>query len=250
VSQDRQTNQTEGELLMRKIAALIAVLVAVLVVNLALPVFAEEPTASERVVALKSYLVDSQTVLRQYEWVETTIISIDGNETSRKQQRCYYDADGALRKTPVTQPDQKNKRHGLFEEREIEKKQEMSGFMQDAVRLIHQYIPLNPNGILAAKDNGVLSFNITDPGKKGRLTIRDFLKKGDRVDLDLDLTNNRPLSLSIYSYLYSELDPLTLTVTFGSLYGSASFAKEIVLTSKQKEQKVTIQNTDYNKTAQ
>ena len=45
--------------------------------TLALPVSAAEPTAVERVVALKAHLAESQSVLRQYEWIETTAISVE-----------------------------------------------------------------------------------------------------------------------------------------------------------------------------
>jgi hypothetical protein len=228
---------------MRNIAALLVALAAVMVVNLAPPAFAEEPTAAERVVALKAYLVESQTVLSQYDWIETTTVSIDGVEKVRRQQICSYGADGTVQKKPM------NQRRGLRVESEETGKKEVAGFMQDAVQLVHQYVPLNPNGLQAVTENGKLSFSVTDPAKQGRLTIRDFLVSGDRVDLDLDLTNNRPLSLKINTYLNSEREPFTLAVIFGSLYGSATFARETVLESKLKKLKVTVQNTEYLKIA-
>jgi hypothetical protein len=52
------------------------------------------PTAQERVAALKQSMQESQTKLRQYEWTETTIISLKGEEKNRTQKRCYYGADG------------------------------------------------------------------------------------------------------------------------------------------------------------
>jgi hypothetical protein len=48
--------------------------------------------------ALKATLAASQATLRQYEWIETTVVSLKGEEKSRKQQRCYYGADGTLQK--------------------------------------------------------------------------------------------------------------------------------------------------------
>ena len=41
-------------------------------------VFAQQPTAQERVVALKASLTASQAILKSYEWVETTAISLKG----------------------------------------------------------------------------------------------------------------------------------------------------------------------------
>jgi hypothetical protein len=39
--------------------------------------------------------------LRTYEWMETTVVSMKGEEKSRKQNRCYYGADGKVEKVPV-----------------------------------------------------------------------------------------------------------------------------------------------------
>src|SRR6185369_6546113 len=59
------------------------------------------PTPDQMVAALKQNLGESQKRLRQYEWIETTSISLKGEEKSRKQQRVYYGADGKLTKVPM-----------------------------------------------------------------------------------------------------------------------------------------------------
>ena len=230
-------------MLSRKCMIVAMWLVAMMIGTVAQPVCAESPTTAERVYALKAHLAESQTVLRQYEWLETTVVSVKGEEGARTLQRCYYGADGAVQKEPVAQP---ATQRGLFGNTTKMTKEEQTGYLQKVARLVQQYIPLNPNGIQAVTDDGKLSFSVTDPGKGGQLVIRDFLKRGDRVTLDLDLTNNRPLRLNIKSLLESEGDPMTMMVTFGSLYGTATFAREIVYEDRVREIKVTIQNTGYH----
>jgi len=44
---------------------------------------AQQPTVQERVVALKASLAASQAILKQYEWVETTVVSLKGQEKAR-----------------------------------------------------------------------------------------------------------------------------------------------------------------------
>ena len=61
-------------------------------------------TPDQMVAALKQNLAESQKRLRQYEWIETTAISLKGEEKSRKQQRVYYGADGKLTKLPIGEP--------------------------------------------------------------------------------------------------------------------------------------------------
>ena len=66
---------------------------------------AQAPAGPEQMVAaLKQNLAESQKRLRQYEWVETTSISLKGEEKYRKQQRVYYGADGKLMKLPIGEP--------------------------------------------------------------------------------------------------------------------------------------------------
>src|ERR1044071_1482852 len=66
---------------------------------------AQVPAGPDQLVAaLKQNLAESQKRLRQYEWIETTSISLKGEEKSRKQQRVYYGADGKLTKLPIEQP--------------------------------------------------------------------------------------------------------------------------------------------------
>src|SRR5215203_3013155 len=63
------------------------------------------PTPAQMVATLKQNLADSQTRLRGYEWVETTVLSLKGEEKSRKQQRAFYVADGKLTKLPIAEPE-------------------------------------------------------------------------------------------------------------------------------------------------
>ena len=49
---------------------------------------------------------------RKYEWVETTTISLKGEEKGKKQNRCYYGADGKVQKISIDQPAQAQDRAG------------------------------------------------------------------------------------------------------------------------------------------
>src|SRR5678815_3285784 len=99
---------------------------------------AQAPAGPDQMVAaLKQNLAESQKRLRQYEWIETTAISLKGEEKSRKQQRVYYGADGTLTKTPIgaapaPKPSQPSGRRGggRVKEKIVEnKKDEMQEYM-------------------------------------------------------------------------------------------------------------------------
>jgi len=82
---------------------------AVLLVSGSL-VLAQQPTLQERVVALKASLAASQAMLKPYEWIETTVVSLKGEEKSRQMNRCYHGADGQVQKVPVTAPPAEEKK--------------------------------------------------------------------------------------------------------------------------------------------
>src|SRR3977135_995330 len=58
-------------------------------------------SAPDRVAAFKQSMQEGLAHIRQYEWVETTIISLKGEEKARKQNRAYYGADGNVQKVPI-----------------------------------------------------------------------------------------------------------------------------------------------------
>ena len=108
----------------------------------AAPAGAQEPVA-----ALKQSLQQGQTLIRQYEWIETTIISLKGEEKSRMQKRCYYGADGKLTKVPMDKPAEEPQqagrggRGGRVAARVVEnKKDEMKEYMEKAAGLIERTI--------------------------------------------------------------------------------------------------------------
>ena len=215
---------------------------------LALPAFAQQPTAAERAVMLKATLAASQVVLRQYEWVETTVVSLKGDEKSRKQQRCYYGADGGVQKIEISKSPEPKKKRGLRGRIVASKQEEMTDYMKSAVSLVKTYVPPDPAKIQAAKDAGRVSIDILQPGKRARLNFRDYVKPGDNFGVEVDLVSNRPLGLKVSTYLDSAKDPVTLDVRMGQLNDGTSYASTVTLDAKAKKIKVTMQNSGYRKT--
>jgi hypothetical protein len=51
---------------------------------------------ADQVAALKQSLQQGLAKARQYEWIETTVISLKGEEKARTQKRCFYGPDGKV----------------------------------------------------------------------------------------------------------------------------------------------------------
>lgn len=195
-------------------------------------------------------MASSQTMLRQYEWIETTTVSVKGEEKSRKQERCYYGADGKLTKVLLTDESApEDKKRGLLGKIAEHKKEEVKDSMYEALDIVHFYLPVDQDKIQRAKDAGKVLVKMTEPGKRARLVFSDYWQTGDSLSVDVDLTNNHPLAAHVNSYIDSPKETVTLSVTFGSLNDGSTYPSEAVLDVQEKNLNVTIENSGYRKVA-
>jgi len=221
---------------------------ALVLAVLALPASAQQPTAAERAAMLKATLLASQAVLKQYEWIETTVVSLKGEEKSRKQERCYYGADGGLQKVLLTQTAPAPQKRGFLRRKIAENKQaELTDYMKSAVALVRTYVPPSPAKIQAAKDAGKVSIDVLEPGKRARLNFRDYEKPRDNLGVEVDLVSNRPLGVKVSTYLDNAEDAVTLDVRMGQLNDGTTYPSDIVLEAKAKNVAVTVKNSGYRK---
>lgn len=227
----------------------IAVLVAVLLLPCGSIGIAQEqqPSVPERVAALKAIVASSQANLRQYEWIETTVVSLKGEEKSRKQQRCYYGADGVLQKVDVSQTPAPKEKPGLRGKIAASKKAELTDYMKNAISLVKTYVPPIPAKLQAAKDAGKVSMDLLEPGKRVRLNFRDYEKPGDSLGVEVNMMNNSPLGLKVSTYLDNVKDTVTLDVIMGQLNDGSIYASDITVYAKAKDLRVTVKNSGYRK---
>jgi hypothetical protein len=241
-----------------------AIVIAAAVLGAAAPLPAQQAPAQtaaggaqDQVAALKQSMQQGLAKIRQYEWVETTSISLKGEEKSRKQNRCYYGADGKVQKVSLDQappPEQApsgrgGRRGGRVKEKVVEnKKDEMKEYMEQAAALIHSYVPPDPAKIQAAKDAGRIATNPQAAGKV-RLVISQYLKPGDSLTLDVDATANRLTGLGVNTYLDKPDEPVTLAVQMNALPDGALYAAQTTLDVKAKNITVVIQNSGHRPVA-
>jgi hypothetical protein len=220
---------------------------------LATPIAAQEDSApageTDHVANVKQSLKTSMAALRQYEWVETTVVSVKGEEKSRKQNACQYGADGKVQKTPIgaTRDSGGKKKRGLRGRVAKKKKAEMTESMKEAVALVKQYVPPDPERIEAAKEAGKLS--VTPPDAKGmvHVVIRDYLKSGDSVTIDLNAAADRLSGMAISTFTESAKDAVGLKVSLGTLTDGTIYPATIQLDVAAQKLGVAIENSGYEK---
>jgi hypothetical protein len=232
-------------------------------VGMATPLDAQQPPAAaagqpDPVAAIKQSISEGTKKLAQYEWVETTVITLKGEEKSRKLNRCYYGADGKVQKIPMDQPapqaaeqggGRRGRRGGAVKERIVEnKKDEMQEYMQRAAALIHSYVPPAPPQIQAVKDGGRLAAS-PQPGGKLRIEMKQYLKPGDSLTIELDTAANRLLGLGVNSYLDKPDEPVTLAVQMNTLPDGALYSAQTTLDATAKHIQVVITNSGHKPVA-
>lgn len=222
---------------------------AAVVMALFLPAvaLAQNPEVGERVADLRQSLQESSEALTYYEWIETTAVSLKGEEKARLQKRCYHGADGQLQKVPVGEAPQAKKKRGLRGRVAEKKKGELTDYMQRAVDLVQSYVPPDPGRIQAAMDAGKASLHVLEPGKRVRLEFRDYQKPGDTLGVEIDLTDNGLLAATVASYLDSPDDPVGLKVAFSHLVDGSTYPASVALDAPAEDLAVAIQNSGYKK---
>ncbi len=206
---------------------------------------AQAPTSEERVAALKANLATSQTLLKQYEWIEVTVLSLKGEEKSRTEFRCYWGADGKVQKVPVGATPSTDKKRGLRGKIVEKKKGELGEYMDSAVELVKSYVPPDPARIEAVKSAGKMS--LTPAGSRMRIDFADYQKPGDKLSVELDMAKNTLLGLTVASWLKDAQDVISLKAGFGSLNDGATYPAEITLSAPSQNLEVKITNSGYKK---
>ena len=225
-------------------------LVVVALLAGAVGIAAAQEGAQDKVAALKESLQKSAANLKHYEWIETTTVSMDGEQKSSTQKRCYYGADGTLTKVDVgggqQQQSQGRQPRGLRGRIVEEKKEEVHSDVEGAVALIKQYVPPDPAKIDAAKADGRLSIVPPDAGGKMGIKITNYVKPGDSLSLGVHAATAQMESLAV-DYADSEKDVVHLDVAFASLNDGTTYEARSVLTIKSQSMQIVVENSGYKK---
>jgi hypothetical protein len=210
----------------------------------------QSPEVQQRVTALKQSVARDQESLRKYEWIETTVISLKGEEKSRQQKQCYYGADGALQKVTVDTSPPPDKKRGVRGRIVARKTEELTDYMKQAVALVKTYVPPDPARIQAVKEAGKVSLDLPGAGKGVLVNLRAYGRPGDLLSVEVDPASNRVIGLTVATYLSDAKDAVTLDVHFLSLQDGTGYPATEVLVAKAKNLSVSITNSGYRKSAQ
>jgi len=201
----------------------------------------------DKVAALKQSLAANATLQKQYKWVETTVVSMKGEEKSRIQKQCFYGPDGKVQKQQLTAPPPQQAAPGGMKGKVVEKKKaEITAVMKQAAALVQSYVPPDGQRVQATKAAGNLAMTPTGPNSV-RVDLRSYAKSGDTLSLGVDTASYALQTVSVKSYLEKKDDEVTLDVTFGRLRDGLSYPANVVLNVPGEKIQVVVQNSGYQR---
>src|SRR6266403_2357966 len=207
------------------------------------PAIAQNAELQQKLAAVKQTAAENQQKLHQYQWVETTQLTLSGEVHPPTQKMCQYGPDGQVQKTPIGPPPQQPS-GGRLKQRIIEKKkEEMQGYMGDVKGLLSMYVPPDAQKMQQAYQAGKVSLN--PGGGVVNLIFRDYAQPGDQMTLTFDTAAHKITSLSINTYMGETKDAVTLQVEMGSLPDGTNYVQQSVLNASAKQLVVTTSNSNY-----
>jgi hypothetical protein len=211
------------------------------------------PQLQQRLAEIKQSTAANQQKLHQYQWTETTQITLKGNAKPPKQSLARYGPDGKVQKTPIgtppPQPQQAGGRGGRLKERVIEKKkEEFQEYGEQIKNLIGLYLPPDPQKMQEAfrYDKASLS---KDSGT-AEILFRDYALAGDRMTLSFDTATKKISSINVQTYMDDPKDAVTLAVQFATLPDGTNHVQRTDLNATAKQLQVTTTNSNYQPLAQ
>jgi hypothetical protein len=220
-------------------------MIGVVALTITVPAIPQNNELQQNLAIVREAATESKLKIRQYQWVETTQLTLKGDPKPPTKNLCQYAAGGEVVKTPIGPPPE-SPSGGRLKQRIIEKKkEEMKDYMQDVKAVLSMYVPPDPQKMKAAYEAGKVSLNPV-PGAVN-LIFTDYAQPGDKMTLTFDTAAKKITSLNINTYMGEEKDAVTLQVLMGSLPDGTNYQMQTILNATAKQLVVTTTNSEYQK---
>jgi hypothetical protein len=206
---------------------------------------AQNGGVQEKLGAVKQAAAENKQRLLQYQWTETTQLTLKGDPKPPSETLCRYGPDGQVQKTPIGPPPAAPS-GGRVKQRIIaKKKEEMKDYMGDVKGLLALYVPPDPQKMQQAFQAGKVSLN--PAGGMVNLIFTDYAQPGDRMTLSFDTAAKKITSLNINTYMGEAKDVVTLQGQMASLPDGTNYVQQTILNATAKQLAVNTTSSNYQK---
>jgi hypothetical protein len=234
------------------VITLLPVIAALMLPNLGSAQTPAVPQAlQEKIQSLQQAAAQNEQKLRQYQWIETVTITLNGTPRPPKQSICRYTPYGTVTKTPIGPPQQPPQPSGgpfrrQIEERKIaEAEQELAAVRE----LTAMYLPLNPGVLKQALHTRRIDLE-HEPTGGNALVINDYAKPGDRLSLDLDTATLQLRRITVRSYFVYASDVYAASVQFSVLGDGAVYPAITTIEAPAKRLSITTVSSSFSRPVQ
>ncbi len=198
-----------------------------------------------KLTAVKQTVAENQQRLHQYQWVESTQLTLNGDAKPASQSMCQYAPDGTVQKTPMSAPPPPPS-GGRMKQRIVENKtNEMQQYMGGVKTTLGMYVPPDPQKMQAAFAAGKASLSGGGATGVAQIVFKDYAQPGDQMTLVFNTTTKKITSLNVNTYMDNPKDVVTLAVTFSSLPNGINYVYQSVLNATAKKLVVTTTSVNY-----
>ena len=222
-----------------------SIIVCAAILLTAVPVLSQNPELQQKLAAVKQAAAENKQKLLQYQWTESTQLTLKGDAKPPATNSCRYGPDGKVQKTAIGPPPEQPSGGRLKQRVIAKKKAEIKDYMQDVKALLSMYLPPDPQKMQAAYQAGKVSLNPV-PGAVN-LIFTDYAQPKDKMALTFDTATKTITGLTINTYMDQEKDAVTLQVRMGRLPDGTSYQQQIVINATAKQLVVTTTNSNYQK---
>src|SRR5271169_1682931 len=206
---------------------------------------AQNADLQQKLADVKQSVAANKQKLQQYQWTETTQLTLKGDAKPPSQNMCQYGPGGQVQKTPIGPPPPPPSGGRMKQKVIANKKAEMQDYMGDVKNLLALYVPPDPQKMQQAYQAGKVSLN--PAGGMVNLVFRDYAQPGDQMTLTFDTATKKITSLSVNTYMGQSKDAVTLQVEMGSLPDGTNYVQQTVLGATAKQLVVTTTSSNYQK---
>ena len=211
----------------------------------AVPALSQNAELQQKLAAVKQSAAENKQKLLQYQWIETTQLTLKGDAKPPTKNSCRYGPDGKVQKTAIGPPPEQPSGGRMKQKVIAKKKAEMKDYMQDVKAVLSMYVPPDPQKMQAAYQAGKVSLNPSPGGVN--LIFADYAQPKDKMVLTFDSATKKITALLINTYMGQEKDAVTLQVRMASLPDGTNYTQQTVLNATAKQLVVTTTNSDYQK---
>lgn len=209
---------------------------------------AVDPTLVSEVAAVGEAMASSRDALRQYTWIESTEVLVNGSVKTTNVLSCHYDGSGELIRTPVDPPGKQNQGNAVSKRPLVRSKAGMEDYIRRAISQIREYVPPKPEEIRYLLQNGFASQGQSASGHS-ELRFTNYFQRGDSLVFTYDSVSKALLHAGIASNLANPKDPVTLDAVFETLPDGVNHVGSATLNAKKKNVQVKLRNEMYQKLA-